>query len=326
MMRRVLRVLVVLVVALGVAEVIALLRRPRPPDATAPHPEMIATSEPPAEPPADWCAPEFEPIAGGGCFAASAAKQGDGRLLVYLHGRYARDAADEEIDRQRRLAKQATARGFAVLALRGHLGTCTSPDLANWFCWPSNAHNANDAATVVGAWAQALATAQQRAGSRSRFLLGFSNGGYFAGLIALRGLLDADAVVVAHGGLVEPARALRDRPTLLLLSADDDIAQDDMIRFDEELARVGWAHDSYARSGGHGLSDEDIDAALTFFSRVADPLPLKPPLRLHRAVRHARDAGAAAEMPDDWSASDAASAESPPGTADEAYEPDEAGW
>ena len=80
---------------------------------------------------------------------------------------------------------------------------------------------------------------------------------------------------------------------LLLLSADDDIAQDEMLRFDEDLNRDHWAHDSYARSGSHGLTDGDIDAALTFFRRAREPLPLDPPLPLRRAVHHPHDAGPA---------------------------------
>ncbi len=259
---------------------------------------------------ADWCAPGFEPIQGGACFARTAASPAP--LLIYLHGRYARTAASDEIDRQRRLAARANALGFAVVALRGRLGTCSSPDLASWYCWPSNENNANAGPGFVDAWKAALETAQERAGSRSRFLLGFSNGGYFAGLIASRGLLDVDALVVAHGGPVEPVQAIRGMPPLLLLSADDDIAQDEMIRFDEELTHARWAHDSYARAGGHGLTDGDIDAALTFFTRAREPLPLQPPLALHRAVRHVRDAGADAEVPagtqDDAGSSDLPSA------------------
>jgi len=194
---------------------------------------------------------------------------------------------------------RAGALGFAVLALRGRLDQCTAPELATWYCWPSNETNADAGAEFVGGWAASLAAAQERAGSPGRFLLGFSNGGYFAGLIATRGLLDVDAVVVAHGGPVEPVHALRAAPPLLLLSADDDVAQDEMIRFDEELSREHWAHDGYARGGGHGLTDGDIDAALTFFSRARETLPLDPPLPLHRAVRHVRDVGDGALPPDE---------------------------
>ncbi|MDP9034698.1 MAG: hypothetical protein M3O50_07800 [Myxococcota bacterium] len=243
------------------------------------------------EPEADWCAPGFEPIAGGGCFAQSPAPSSRGALLVYLHGRYAADASSDEVDRQRRLAQRATARGFSVLALRGRLGTCTAPELAGWYCWPSNERNADAAEAFVGSWARALSAARDRAGAVSTVLLGFSNGGYLAGLIASRALLDAKAVVVAHGGPVEPVRARAGAPPLLLLSADDDVAQDEMIRFDEELAREAWPHDSYARFGGHALTDEDIDAALAFFQRRGERLPLSPPLPLHRPIRHDRDGG-----------------------------------
>ncbi len=252
-----------------------------------------ASVEAPDEPPADWCAPAYEPIAGGGCFAAAPATGAAMPLLVYLHGRYARSSSAEEIDRQRRLAARATAHGFAVLVLRGGLGACSAPELADWFCWPSNEHNADSAAVVVQAWTRALAAAHERTRSNARVLLGFSNGGYFAGLLATRGLFDADAVVIAHGGPVEPFHAPdagppAARPPLLLLSADDDVAQDEMILFDEVLGREHWPHDSYARPGVHGLTDEDIDAALSFFARARESLPLDPPLSMHRAVRHAR--------------------------------------
>jgi predicted esterase len=272
-----------------------------------------AVSEPaqPEEvPPADWCAPGFEPISGGGCFAVAATATGERPLIVYLHGRYAKDGAADEVDRQRRLGARATAKGFAVLALRGHLGTCTAPELATWYCWPSNPTNASAGPAFVAEWSQSLATAQERAASRTRYLLGFSNGGYFADLIASRGLLDADAVVIAHAGPVEPARPQRGTPPLLLLSADDDVAQDDMIRLDEELGPQ-WPHDSYARSGGHALADEDIEAALTFFTRAKEPLPLRPPLGLHRAVRHARDTLLDAALDGEMPADDAATTTTP---------------
>jgi predicted esterase len=207
-----------------------------------------------------------------------------------LHGRYERDAAFDETDRQRRLAARATARGFAVVALRGELGACTGPGLSTWFCWPST--RSNDAiAAFLRSWNQALDAAQARARSPARYVLGFSNGGYFVGLVATRGLFDASAFVIAHGGPVEPVQAVGNKRPMLLLSADDDVAQDDMIRFDEELAREGWARESYARPGGHALTDGDIDSAIAFFADAGDKRPFSPHSSLHRPVRHARDAG-----------------------------------
>jgi predicted esterase len=291
-LRRQVAVIVGVAIALGAGGVLYRVTRRTVPE--APLTAAVSPSAQPDDAPGDWCAPGFEPIRGHACFARDGTNS-VAPLIVYLHGRYARDAASDEIDRQRRLALRATALGYAVLALRGHLGTCTSPDLSSWYCWPSNDNNASAGPGFVEEWTTALEAAQERAGSRQRFLLGFSNGGYFADLIASRGLLEVDALVVAHGGPVEPVHPLRGTPPLLLLSADDDIAQDEMIRLDEELTREHWAHDSYARAGGHGLTDGDIDAALLFLSRAGEALPLTPPLPLHRAVRHVRDAGTDAQ-------------------------------
>jgi predicted esterase len=288
-------------------------RREVPPD-PGPH------AEPPPIilPPADWCAPGFEPIDGDGCLAAPPGRA-PRPLIVYLHGRYAQDAASEEMDRQRRLAQRATARGFVVLSLRGRIGACKGAILSTWFCWPTSGTDEAIAAFVLG-WNQALDAAKARTLSPVRYVLGFSNGGYFAGLLASRGQFEASAFLVAHGGPVLPLGTPAEKRPILLLSADDDVAQDDMIRFDEELVRQGWPHDSYARSGGHSLTDDDIDVAVTFFSFAGEGLPAVLPSSWHRAVRHVRDAGImVAPMPQDASVldgDDAASSSPSPYEAD----------
>jgi dienelactone hydrolase len=214
-------------------------------------------------------------------------------LLIYLHGRYEKDQSAEETDRQRRVATRSTSKGYAVLALRGRLGGCGAAELSTWYCWPSNERTVGTAGEVVDTWQGVLGETENRVHPEHRFVLGFSNGGYFAGLIASRGLVQADAYVVAHGGPVEPVEAAMGTPPLLLLSADDDIAQDDMLRLDAVLTKSHWAHDSYARGGAHGLTDQDIDTALAFFARSKEPLPLNPPIAgLHRPSHHDHDASA----------------------------------
>lgn len=240
-----------------------------------------------------WCAPGLEPIAGEGCFAAARVPTSPPQLIVYLHGRYERSAVSDELDRQHRLAARATAHGFSVLALRGRIGECTvtSPDLVTWYCWPSNEHTAHDARPFVDAWAPALHAAERRAGpGAKRFVLGFSNGAFFAGLLAVGGFFDASAFAVANGGTVEPVHAAGRKPPMLLLSADSDESQDGMIQFDAELTREAWPHEVYARAGGHALLDPDIEAVLTFFTRSQhEALPLSPPLTTHRPHPHPRD-------------------------------------
>jgi dienelactone hydrolase len=245
-----------------------------------------------------WCADGLEAIPGGACYAAPERAQGRVPLVLYLHGIFEKGAAeDEERERQRRLAGRAIRRGFAVLALRGVEGACTTTaERANKVCWPSNEWTADRAPVFVDSWQPALRAAAKRHPFDARYVLGFSNGGYFAGLVAERALYDADAFVVAHAGPVEPVKAQGNKPPLLLISADDDLSQEGMVRLDDELTRERWPHEHYVREGGgHMLADSDIDAALTFFERTrSESLPLRPSLstRVPRARSARRDAGA----------------------------------
>jgi dienelactone hydrolase len=230
-----------------------------------------------------WCADGLSPINGNGCFASPEGATKDTPLIVYLHGIYDQRADADEMDRQRRVAKLATQRGFAVLALRGLEGGCSpDPEFATKWCWPSNERTASRGPDTVNEWKPALRAAGRSAGGR-RYVLGFSNGGFFAGLLAVRAWFDAEAFVVANAGPVEPVHALGPMPPLLLMSADDDASQDGMMRLDDELTREGWLHENYARAGIHELTDDEIDAALTFFVRLRnEKLPFSPPLSSHR--------------------------------------------
>jgi len=235
-----------------------------------------------------FCASGLLPVAGGACYAAphDAFPDSPLPLVIYLHGLFERGPMeDEERDRQHRVARQATARGFAVLALRGTEGAC-HPERTALVCWPSNERSVDKAPAFVEAWQPALRSAEKKHPFTDEYVLGFSNGGYFAGLIAERALYKADAFVIAHAGPVEPVRAVGSKPPLLLMSADEDVSQEGMVQLDDELTRDDWPHDHYVRDGGHALPDSDIDAALTFFERTrTEPLPLRPPMssRLPRA-------------------------------------------
>lgn len=251
----------------------------------------LAEAGPPAP---SWCASTLEPL-GGDCFAAPRDAQEPVPLVVYLHGRYCDETAREELDRQARLARLATERGFAVLALHGVRGECNSSDYKSWYCWPSNERNASDAPAFVARVTASIARARARLGPGRDVLLGFSNGGYFASLIATRGLARFDAVAVAHGGPVGAVDALATvargasgfGPPMLLVTSDDDAADPEMRKLDAQLSFVHWPHALVSREGGHSLPDWDLDAALTFFDRTGrEGFPLVPPLasRSRRAV------------------------------------------
>jgi dienelactone hydrolase len=218
-----------------------------------------------------WCADGLTPIGGGGCFAAPPGDNNDVPLILYLHGIYDRHADSDELDRQRRVAKLATARGFAVLALRGLEGGCSlEPELASKYCWPSNERTAARGPEAVSEWQASLRAATRRGASGPRYVLGFSNGGFFAGLLAVRAWFDADGFAIGNAGPVEPVHALGAKPPLLLMSANEDASQEGMARLDEELTREAWPHENFSRAGTHELTDPEIDAALSFFLRVHD--------------------------------------------------------
>lgn len=216
------------------------------------------------------CAPSYSALAPDTCFVAPAPETGKKKpvpLLVYLHALYKPDADGEEVARQERIAQHAVAHGVAVLALRGKMGLCdTRGDHVDWICWPSNEKVAFHAQEIVDGWKAPLAAARAHTGLGPTYVLGFSNGAYFAALLAVRALFPADAFVVAQGGAVEPVHALGRKPRLLLLTTDGQAptVQAEMDRFASALASDGWSFVEEERPGGHELSDSDIDAALDF--------------------------------------------------------------
>ncbi len=130
-----------------------------------------------------------------------------------------------------------------------------------------------------------MAAARTRIGPGPTNLLGFSNGAYFATLIATRALGGFDAIAIAHGGPVPPTHAAGATPPLLLITADDDLSDGEMRQLDAELTRERWAHELVSREGGHELPEWDVNIALTFFTRTRKERLLAPPLA--RAERRA---------------------------------------
>jgi dienelactone hydrolase len=231
----------------------------------APGPdETVAEEDLPDAATVAWCAPTLKPIPGGACFRAP---EGDGPwpLILYLHGIFDPAAASEELDRQTRVATIGNAKGFAVLALRGHVGECQNPELASRVCWPSNEKNLDGGPSFVGEWKTPLGLAAREGARGKRYVLGFSNGGYFSGLLAERAWFDAAAFVVARGGPVAPVTAEGPKVPILLTMSEDDPSHDEMVKLDEALTKDDWPHEKFEAHGGHALPDGDIEAALRFF-------------------------------------------------------------
>ena len=152
-----------------------------------------------------------------------------------------------------------------MLALRGHVGQCSAPEYATRVCWPSNERNEGAGPSYVDEWRAPLAAADKRGATGHRYVFGFSNGGYFSGLLAQRAWFPARAFVVARGGPVEPVHGPDEKPPMLLTLSEDDPSHDEMVKLDGDLTHDGWVHDQFMSQGGHALPDADIDAAIAFF-------------------------------------------------------------
>lgn len=246
------------------------------------RPTASAAEDGAALPDPRFCGKGLSPIAGGGCFSAPPGT-GDFPLVVYLHGLHDDTTLGEELARQSRLAEMGARHEgrFGVLALHGKKGDCTLRRTPGLYCWPSNDFTAAEAPAIVASFARAIGEAGERGARGRRYLFGFSNGGYFAVLIAERALAKFDAVVVAHGGPMPPTERPSPAPPLLLLTADDDSAIDDMMRLSRELLGVQWNHTLLSRDGVHGLPETDIATALDFFESTAKHRLFSPPPSSH---------------------------------------------
>jgi hypothetical protein len=90
-------------------------------------------------------------------------------------------------------------------------------------------------------------------------------------------LLAVDAIAIVSGGPVEPTHALGPKTPLLLVTADEDGAQAEMLRLEAELVRESWPHVLTSREGMHALTEFDVDTALDFFTKkkIAPRRPIR---------------------------------------------------
>lgn len=234
---------------------------------------LLLASCTPAKPAADlsasesWCPDGFEIGPQDTCFAVPETTTKDTPILVYLHGMYAGHGSAEEWS----LVKSATARGFAVVMPRGKRGLCAwKAELKDHFCWPQETEDPQAFKNVIADWERVLwqVDAILEGGSHKRYVLGFSNGGFFATYMAEHGLFPAQAYAIVGGGPLGPPTKPPKPVPVMLISAHEDKWQGPKVKeLHDELAKVGWTHAFCTRPGEHPLAAPDVDASLKFFLR-----------------------------------------------------------
>lgn len=223
-----------------------------------------------------WCPDGFEAGANEACFAIPEKTTKDTPVLVYLHGMYQNHGAPEEWA----AVRSATTKGFAVVIMHGKRGLCPwSAEFKDYYCWPQDPDDTDAMKGVIKEWDRALwqVDALLDPGTHKRYVLAFSNGGFFGSYVATHAMFPAQAWAIVNAGEIAPPGAKgKTSPPIMVVSAADDAEQAPKAKeLHEALTKGSWPHAYCPHPGAHALTPDDVDTAVKFFKRDADGA-LKP--------------------------------------------------
>jgi len=224
-----------------------------------------------------WCPDGFESGPSDTCFAIPESANKDTPVLVYLHGMYQGHGSPAEWS----AVTVAMNHGFAVVIPRGKRGLCAwRAELKDHFCWPQDAEDTQTIKGLVSEWDRVLwqVDALLEGGTHKRYVLGSSNGGFFASFLATHSMFPGQAYAVVNGGPMGPPSPKARPVPILLVSGRDapELALRDATKeLHETLSHASWAHGYCPRPGMAALTPDDVEAAVRFFKHDADGT-LKP--------------------------------------------------
>ncbi len=216
-----------------------------------------------------WCPERFESGPSDTCFAIPENPSKDTPVLVYLHGMYQGHGSPEEWA----AVGVAIDRGFAVVIPRGKRGLCAwRAELKDHYCWPQDAEDTQTMKSVVKEWDRVLwqVDALLEGGTHKRYVLGSSNGAFFASYLAMHAIFPGQAYAVVNGGpLGAPGAKSTQAPVLLVAGDEASDASAKTKELHEVLSKASWAHGFCPRSGGAALTVGDVESAIRFFKQDA---------------------------------------------------------
>jgi predicted esterase len=224
----------------------------------------LATPRAPIE---DFCPRGFVALAGDGCLAAPEHFV-PGHLILYFHGMLPPDLkSPRELSL---LWREARARGYAVVALRGDAGLCPWGDFSAWSCFPSDRSQLPRVNKVLERLDAVLAVVKAQLKTPelgTPFVAGFSNGGYFSTMLLSDTRFEARAWAVLHAGGVTGQRFPPERrgPVLLVVATEDTEQAPGMRTLAATLREGGWPVTMGERDGAHEVREDDAQAVMDFF-------------------------------------------------------------
>jgi predicted esterase len=229
--------------------------------------------------PAGWCAPELEELPSRICYApGTPSKNGRRTLVIFLHGILEENArlssgTPAQYAQQRVMGMYSKRFGFTLLAPRRRNGVGPS-GADKEIAWP--AHEDSRAKVEKEIW-DSIASARKTIETRDKapfddvFVVGFSNGAYYASSLALRGRLDVDGYGVLTGGAappdsIEAADKTKNRKPIFIGLATKDETAKKAGELMALLKKVNWPHEMLPRAVGHEFTDSQLEAALKYLA------------------------------------------------------------
>ncbi len=232
-----------------------------------------------------WCAPELTALDGEVCWAEPRQRApGPRTLVIFLHG-VVQPGSGWQHNQQRAAARAAEQHGFTALMPRGRRGN--GPEgMRDWWTWPAGAAHAASEDEVIGEWARAREAIEKNGARFERvWIMGFSNGAYFATSLAMRARLGpgreitADGFAAFAGGdgapyLEKIAKKQPHRAPFFVGWGGLDKAHRDQVRLARMLARLRWpSRSAGAPKAGHAMVDRHVAEAVRFLDRSKRAAP-----------------------------------------------------
>ncbi|MGK3983886.1 dienelactone hydrolase family protein [Sorangium sp. So ce136] len=216
----------------------------------------------------EWCSAGWSGLDDHTCFHVPETAARGAPILLVLHGAMAPDSLPGGL--QAIAAEAARALGVVAVFPRGRPGLCTwDPSVETHLCWPTRRETVDAAApALVEEWMRAEALLARILGGPfgRRYVMGFSNGGYFASYVALEGLVDVDGAGLVGAGrmVIEEHLFSQERPPIYIAVGDQELAS--TVASAENLADVltqhGWEHELVVHPGrGHEIRADDFTGA-----------------------------------------------------------------
>jgi predicted esterase len=215
-----------------------------------------------------WCAP--------GLTASS--EQATGTLVIFLHSLVSA-APTAAWEQQLRMQRLADSYDFTILIPQGRPGLGPGRD-PGVLAWPTAQELQVQYETeLLAEWRAGVERARALGGAFARvFLIGFSNGAYYATSLTFRERFPCDGVAVFAGGSgskyqrLTAARAKRRTPMFVGYGTldPDNRQQRALVSL---LKALGWPHRALAAKVGHTVAAEQLRAALRFLGHPGIKAP-----------------------------------------------------